>query len=748
MRYRLLLGLVACIFGMSRLAAANVLTVNEVNLARGGQELLEVKCNFETTYTAFELELVLPKGLSLMMLDDGKPHVQRGFNGNHVVSGSQLAVGVYKFICYSMSNSALPMSGLLMKVMVQADAQSPTGQMKGSVRNIEVTRQSDYEGEQLASVNVSFNISQGIVTNEHCYLRNVVTGKFWGASDNWGTQASLVDEYQYATLNKQDDGSYTLESMVSNGGTSYYFGEDGYMDKNTPAALTIEPAAQGYFTVSVNGGYCGWDGSSSVLSTSLAANDPNALWQIMTEADVQAEQNVILNNATVQNPVDVTFLIKDAGFGRNRRDAAEVWNSEAAHIVIGGPDENARNYCSESYHSAFRISQTINNVPKGVYKLTAQGFYRQDGSNNMDLPCFFINDEQCQFHMLEGPENSMTAAGEAFLNGLYKSDPMFVRLSEEGVLTVGAELKSNTELWSIWDNFQLTYYGPDATIEEAENADSQQSDDSWQQWATNALEGMKQLTEETNFYTDAARHDYYDQWAEKFEQGKLTKAEAYSLRNPYEVTGWRISNIADDLLMSVWDEVPEAWDSYHVNTWSVEGETDGSNFRVPYIEYWTEYEKMLAAKTMTATLENLQPNETYEVKAWVRVRMTDGISALPKGATIQIGNGNAIDVAAGERIGNSQYYIKEYSIKGKTDAEGRLIVKFVVSADNNINWIAFKNLKYMREDQTVSAAGTFVMSQPFDVYTVTGILVNTQVTTLDGLPKGIYIVNGRKVAVK
>ena len=35
---------------------------------------------------------------------------------------------------------------------------------------------------------------------------------------------------------------------------------------------------------------------------------------------VETEQKAILAQASVNNPVDATFLIKDADFGRNRRD--------------------------------------------------------------------------------------------------------------------------------------------------------------------------------------------------------------------------------------------------------------------------------------------------------------------------------------------------------------------------------------------------------------------------------------------
>lgn len=40
------------------------------------------------------------------------------------------------------------------------------------------------------------------------------------------------------------------------------------------------------------------------------------------------------------------------------------------------------------------------------------------------------------------------------------------------------------------------------------------------------------------------------------------------------------------------------------------------------------------------------------------------------------------------------------------------------------------------------------MDNPVDVYDMRGILVRTKVTTLNGLAKGIYIVNGRKVIVE
>ena len=60
-------------------------------------------------------------------------------------------------------------------------------------------------------------------------------------------------------------------------------------------------------------------------------------------------------------------------------------------------------------------------------------------------------------------------------------------------------------------------------------------------------------------------------------------------------------------------------------------------------------------------------------------------------------------------------------------------------------------------DEDVTITGTFTPStgiepiigncKPFDVYSVTGILLKRQVTTMKGLPAGFYIVNNKKVYV-
>ncbi len=94
--------------------------------------------------------------------------------------------------------------------------------------------------------------------------------------------------------------------------------------------------------------------------------------------------------------------------------------------------------------------------------MSAQGFYRQDGSDNDNLPYFFLNDTKVTFPLKTGSENSMADAGNSFTAGSYSVTTDLVTVTD-GKITLGAKNESNTSLWCIWDNFDLTYYGPITT---------------------------------------------------------------------------------------------------------------------------------------------------------------------------------------------------------------------------------------------------------------------------------------------
>ena len=309
------------------------------------------------------------------------------------------------------------------------------------------------------------------------YLKNTATGKYWGAGSSWGTQATLVNHPEYVWLHFQSDGKYTIESQVSNGGSNKYFGGD-YMDSYDAWWLTFTPNADGKYTIASGTNYFGYDGATTVLGKNLDldAASANVLWEVYSEADMRT----LLEAATVDAPVDATWLMLNPNFGRNNRwgknlstnneqvknaDLGAAWTFDADNKDVNG---DVSNYCVESFHVTFTMSQALTSVPNGTYKMTAQGFYRQDGSDNDNLPYFYANDEKQTFPLKTGTENNMTDASGSFTNGSYTIDPIWVYV-QDGNLTVGAKNESNTGLWCIWDNFVLTYYG-NVTITEAKLA--------------------------------------------------------------------------------------------------------------------------------------------------------------------------------------------------------------------------------------------------------------------------------------
>ena len=594
------------------------------------------------------------------------------------------------------------------------------------------------------------------ITDGKYILVNVATGKCWGEGNDWGTRASLVENPEYLKLLKQPDGTFHLETQVNNGGEQIYFNGD-YMDNGTPMPLTItryeeEPIGDGmddvpvwgYTIANADGQYFGYDGTSTVLGKNIDISTEegllNALWLVVSEEEMMAN----LKYATAEDPINVTFLISDPNFGRNNRYYGD-WTFEASNKNNAGDNTN---FCVESYHSEFTMSQTLENVPNGVYKLTAQGFYRQDGEDNENLPVFFINDATSTFPLKTGAENSMANASVSFKNGLYTCEPIYVKV-ENGTITLGAKLQGNTNLWCIWDNFVLNYYGPDATIEEVKAAalleDLYDLQDKAEELldkvdndavkaalqeaintaagldassgeaavkaavdkladavdkaeanviAQNVLPAMKALVDATNVYTEEALNQYYTIPAEKYAAGTLTKAEAGALQNPDVVTGWHEAITVDNFLLSAWDTNPDFVDApYYINSWSVEGDNDGTNFHVPFFEYWTGDANSLGERTLTATMNNI-PEGNYDVTVWARVRAKDGFTAPAYGINLQVNDGAEVNVAAGQQVGTSQFFLDTFKASGVVGADGVLKIKFNVAADNNISWLSFKNVKF------------------------------------------------------
>ena len=314
------------------------------------------------------------------------------------------------------------------------------------------------------------------------FIQNVATGKYLAAGANWGTHAVLNNTGLDFEITTNSDGTKNFESQVSNGGNSHFLNGE-YVD-GASFGWTLAEQSNGNFTIS-NGTQYLMAGDDDLVVLGDNADE----WCFITVD----ERTEALAAATSSAPVDATFLIKGANFGRNdqRNSAWEVSKDCTNKNLSGGEksDGSMGNNCAESYHSTFTISQVVADAPAGTYVLTVQGFYRQDGDSAEDLPVYFANDEKQEFGPLTGTENSMTDAGYSFKDGNYAMEPITVIVEEGGTLTIGVTGTAKNQ-WVIWDNFQLKYYGVGGTptfIDEAKVEPAR----SFEQGAVYNLRGQK-----------------------------------------------------------------------------------------------------------------------------------------------------------------------------------------------------------------------------------------------------------------
>ena len=563
---------------------------------------------------------------------------------------------------------------------------------------------------------------------------NTETGYYLGGGNDWGTHASLLGKPQFFTFAHQGNNAYTLDSHQSNGGDSHYLATGLYCD-GAAANWTFAKNENGNYTINNGGNYLAGNGTNKVIVT-VTEVTAAAEWTIISRAEAFAA----LDAATVEAPADATIYINNPECKRN----AGGWTVTSAdgtgtpsNYALGGGGNTAN--CAESYHSTngFDLSQVLVGMKPGVYRLDGHAFYRNDGDNTGAFPYFYVNDLQSRFPELTGSENSMATAYASFLNGSYAIAPIYFTVAEGDEVKIGVH-GDNTAFWNIWGEFGLTFYGADASIAEVKassvyveykatigkpmNAEvlatmeaakaAYEADSSEDNLAAftaavsaatasvnvyaiskPAIDAMFALMESTNVYTAEAYATYKakaEDFLAQYEAGTLTAA----VDNPAAIHGWHANVDYDDLLLSAFGVKDYDTDLY-INTWSGEGETDGTEFKVPFFEYWTGDDASLGATTKTATVTGLTPGQAYEVEVWVRTRAKNGVAAADAtGITLSVGDGEAVDVTEGVVVGTSQFAHAVYTAVGAADENGNLTINFNVLADNNVSWLSFKNMKY------------------------------------------------------
>lgn len=506
-------------------------------------------------------------------------------------------------------------------------------------------------------------------------------------------------------------------------------------DENCEIAITL---ADGAYTINDKNGspdnYLGlWSPANGYLSgQNLAGNKSSA------------EKGSFLIYRIAKKGLDMTSAIVNPSF-ETGNTTGWSYTGEGDHGAKDASNETYKmegsvgNWLFNIWSNGHTISQTLPNMPAGIYKLTA----------------VMGTDSGQEFRLTMGDATGTAASVE---KGTGVTVETYYKLAAPGSLAISADAGGSQ--WYKVDNFRLTYMEPslpgsleevtalmnitkkttantaisnyntaistynssstsanlsaaltayhaaEAAIAEAESSAeayaSVSSDD-----RTAYRTKMAEVLEQTNVYTADAYNKWYAEVESNYSAGVYTDAEVVMLNAAGAYSdGWHSASCIDDVLLSNWtiggSQCHDFDTAFYINTWSTEGNDDGSNFKTPFFEYWTSDANSLDATTLVGTVSGLLPSSTYTLSIWCRVRQADGKTKVANSITLQVGSGSVVDLTSGTQVGSDQFYLDYFTATGSTNASGELTITINVAANSNISWLSFQKVQ-VKANVTVSA---------------------------------------------
>lgn len=233
------------------------------------------------------------------------------------------------------------------------------------------------------------------------------------------------------------------------------------------------------------------------------------------------------------------------------------------------------------------------------------------------------------------------------------------------------------------------------------------------EYARIALDVMRdELLTATNVCTPQAKSDYlyyYNTACQAYDEGWLTDYKATEIYNPYKGGGadsyWHLVTY----MMSAWEYNMENTGASFGVCWCDPMEApDKMGFNKPFIEYLlTEGSTTLEARTLKATMTDMEPG-LYTVTVRVRLRVADNENGKPEGVTLQVCDGAEVPLC-GQRIDDSKDYQDTYTATGIVGDDGVLTIMFHVASDNNLCWMAFRDLWQDKGGTSIVTADNLTM---------------------------------------
>ncbi|MBR0274534.1 MAG: hypothetical protein IJQ59_10690 [Bacteroidaceae bacterium] len=402
----------------------------------------------------------------------------------------------------------------------------------------------------------------------------------------------------------------------------------------------------------------------------------------------------------------------------NSSDTGVKPNSNGTYTTEGCDGD----YLFNTWWQGLPITQTVTGLPNGQYELKA--LMANDAITAGNKPCLYL--------LANGEHSEAFSSATA---GVFAEGSMQFYVTN-GTATIGAiggnadgTFREDGYYWYKADNFRLTYVAALPGVDEIEIPDGKMSNAAATAItaakeagnsaalidavkaakasiaayvnAATAIAAAKAVQEGTNVATAEAATTFaaaIEAIETSYNDGSLSDddAKAAGATLGTIVTGWREG--ADGAAVKFMESAYglNGFDAaLYINTWSNEGETDGSGFKVPFYEYFTDKANVLGANTFTTSVTGLEPGE-YTATALIRVALQNDAEGTPAGVTLDANGGDAVAVDA-EAKAYGTLYLKEVTAEGIVDESGVLAININVAAENNVHWVCFKNVKFAKK---------------------------------------------------
>lgn len=326
-------------------------------------------------------------------------------------------------------------------------------------------------------------------TEEPIYLRNRQTGRFLMNGGWWGSHAVVGNYAKPYYIKSLPDGKYTLESKYG------YVNDGAYVDGPDKREYTIlEKDGFKVFCYEMNGEQKALTANDPTYFNNnplyryatmgaLDENDKLQQWEIVTQQKLSEE----MANASAENPVNATHLVKSANFDRIDWNEHEAWvfdkkgnDDRVTDNGIGGADNDAFCNFNRSVSTKRTTWSSANqwdcyqvlHVPAGYYVVTNQGFEKGTQCTYLyawSNPEGSYKEESVRLTTYGNDLSSenQAEAARAFDQGKYQNVLPVLKVGDDGVLVIGVKKTENnsTSGWTVFDNFQLYYLGSEQPLE-------------------------------------------------------------------------------------------------------------------------------------------------------------------------------------------------------------------------------------------------------------------------------------------